>query len=254
VNETVFDFELGGSKAVTPLGASAASSSSSASASASVFAQPAAAGSVAAGAGAAAAAAPSSTAKAASARDDERLQRGDLVEGRFGGGREWFSGQVERVNGDGTVDLLYDDGDREAAVPVARVRRREAGAEGAGAGGGLTRSDEEIESDAGSAPVIVAGYAAGNAGNAAAGAGNAGNAAAGNAANAANAAAAAAPSAGSGSAQPRFAVGDKVKAQFGGGVHWFEGEIVGANYDSNTYDIGASRRCWRPAVGRESGK
>ncbi len=56
---------------------------------------------------------------------------GALVEARFRGLGRYFPGRVTRVAGHGTaavLDILYDDGDREAGVPVALVRLRGGGA------------------------------------------------------------------------------------------------------------------------------
>ena len=53
---------------------------------------------------------------------------GTRVEARFEDGAEWFSGVLAAVHADGTVDIAYDDGDRENRVsPVAnRVRPQQA--------------------------------------------------------------------------------------------------------------------------------
>ena len=47
---------------------------------------------------------------------------GDAVEGRFGGKDKWYPGEVLRINADGTVDILYSDGDKETSVPPHFVR------------------------------------------------------------------------------------------------------------------------------------
>jgi hypothetical protein len=54
---------------------------------------------------------------------------GSFVEGRFGGKEAWFPGRIARVHGNGTVDIHYDDGDKERAIDPASGRRvRVAGA------------------------------------------------------------------------------------------------------------------------------
>lgn len=47
---------------------------------------------------------------------------GERVEGRFGGREKWYSAVVSRIGKQGTVDLDYDDGDKETCVPVHLVR------------------------------------------------------------------------------------------------------------------------------------
>ena len=56
--------------------------------------------------------------------------QGCAVEARYKGRQKWFPAEVEAVNsieeegreGGSTYDLLYADGDREAAVPRLRIR------------------------------------------------------------------------------------------------------------------------------------
>lgn len=47
---------------------------------------------------------------------------GDKVEGRFGGRARWHKATIERVNRNGTYDLLYVDGDEERNVEKGLVR------------------------------------------------------------------------------------------------------------------------------------
>eukprot|EP00613_Pedinella_sp_CCMP2098_P026131 CAMPEP_0171705976 /NCGR_PEP_ID=MMETSP0991-20121206/13489_1 /TAXON_ID=483369 /ORGANISM="non described non described, Strain CCMP2098" /LENGTH=379 /DNA_ID=CAMNT_0012295567 /DNA_START=12 /DNA_END=1147 /DNA_ORIENTATION=- len=48
---------------------------------------------------------------------------GSSVEARFGGDVDWFPGVVSKVNEEnGTLDIDYDDGDKEVGVPSALVR------------------------------------------------------------------------------------------------------------------------------------
>jgi hypothetical protein len=50
------------------------------------------------------------------------LEVGTAVEARFGAGQKYFSGKIEKVNGDGTFSILYDDGDRENNVGHGLIR------------------------------------------------------------------------------------------------------------------------------------
>jgi hypothetical protein len=52
------------------------------------------------------------------------LEDGESVESRYGGQDEWHSCEVDQVNGDGSYDLLYDDGARELQVRRYRIRRK----------------------------------------------------------------------------------------------------------------------------------
>ena len=47
---------------------------------------------------------------------------GDAVEARFGGEDQWYGGKVTQVRGDGTYDILYEDGDSEEGVAAALIR------------------------------------------------------------------------------------------------------------------------------------
>lgn len=49
---------------------------------------------------------------------------GQIVEARFGEGNIWYSGKVSRTNKDGTLCILYDDGDVEESVRVELVRTK----------------------------------------------------------------------------------------------------------------------------------
>ena len=51
------------------------------------------------------------------------LQRGDRVEARYRGrGTKFYRGRVVRVNSDGTLDIDYDDGDKEVGIAEEHVR------------------------------------------------------------------------------------------------------------------------------------
>lgn len=45
------------------------------------------------------------------------LVLGNVIEGNWQGRGVWYPGKISRVNGDGTYDITYDDGDHEKAVP-----------------------------------------------------------------------------------------------------------------------------------------
>ena len=52
-----------------------------------------------------------------------RLQRGDRVEARYRGrGTKFYAGRVARVNSDATLDIDYDDGDKEVGIAEEHVR------------------------------------------------------------------------------------------------------------------------------------
>ena len=52
-----------------------------------------------------------------------RLHVGSRVEGNFGGEGSWYPGTVQRLHSqNGTVDIVYDDGDSEQAVKLSHVR------------------------------------------------------------------------------------------------------------------------------------
>jgi hypothetical protein len=55
--------------------------------------------------------------------DAERadLVEGEVVDSRHGGMKPFYSGRIERVCGDGTFDVLYDDDDREEHVPRSLI-------------------------------------------------------------------------------------------------------------------------------------
>ena len=73
---------------------------------------------------------------------DDRLREGDEVEADYRGKGKYYPARVARVHRDGTVDVKYDDGDREAGVPPRRCRKR-----GGGGGAGALREGDEVEAD-----------------------------------------------------------------------------------------------------------
>jgi DUF971 family protein len=52
------------------------------------------------------------------------ILEGDEVEGNYRGKGKWFPATVDRVRADGSFDLDYDDGEREARMDSANVRHR----------------------------------------------------------------------------------------------------------------------------------
>ncbi|GMH80068.1 hypothetical protein TrLO_g3161, partial [Triparma laevis f. longispina] len=59
-------------------------------------------------------------------RDDEsgsdEIGEGDKVEARYRGKSKWYSGKVARVRSNGTMDIHYDDGEKELGVDPSFVR------------------------------------------------------------------------------------------------------------------------------------
>jgi hypothetical protein len=45
------------------------------------------------------------------------------VEAKYRGGSKWFQGKVTKENRDGTFNIRYDDGDEEAGIGAAMVRK-----------------------------------------------------------------------------------------------------------------------------------
>ncbi|KDO29928.1 hypothetical protein SPRG_19856 [Saprolegnia parasitica CBS 223.65] len=53
---------------------------------------------------------------------ETKFKKGDVVDARFGGKGKYFRGKITLVHGDGSLDVEYDDGDRETRVEAALVR------------------------------------------------------------------------------------------------------------------------------------
>ena len=47
---------------------------------------------------------------------------GSPIEARYRGKRKWYPGTIAKVNGDGTYDIQYVDGDSERGVTAQYVR------------------------------------------------------------------------------------------------------------------------------------
>ena len=60
-------------------------------------------------------------------KEEERMplkvEKGELVEALLDD--EWFPGKINKVRKDGTVDIMYDDGDLEEKVDPSRLRSQE---------------------------------------------------------------------------------------------------------------------------------
>merc|ERR1719224_269902 len=75
----------------------------------------------------------------------KKLEQGDKVEARHGGGSKWYPGTITRCRLNGSYDIRYDDGDREQGVKADYVR----GLDGDSKGGKGGRDDDD-EDDRGS--------------------------------------------------------------------------------------------------------
>ncbi len=73
------------------------------------------------------------------------FSRGDKVEARYRGrGTKFYKGTVSRVNSDDTLDIAYDDGDKEIGIATEHVNSLERRTTGGGGGareGDMTRGD-----------------------------------------------------------------------------------------------------------------
>ncbi|CAB1097207.1 unnamed protein product [Ectocarpus sp. CCAP 1310/34] len=73
------------------------------------------------------------------------FSRGDRVEARYRArGTKFYKGTISRVNSDDTVDVAYDDGEKEIGIATEHVRSLEPGASG---GGGRTRGSTMARGD-----------------------------------------------------------------------------------------------------------
>merc|ERR1719238_875763 len=53
------------------------------------------------------------------------LTRGSKVQAKFKNGKRWFNGEIQRENRDGTYEVLFDDGDRDLAVPHENIKSQD---------------------------------------------------------------------------------------------------------------------------------
>ena len=58
----------------------------------------------------------------ASSSIGQKFERGSRVQALYGGGKNWYSGQITKANTTGTFDIEYDDGDAEESVPGDHIR------------------------------------------------------------------------------------------------------------------------------------
>jgi hypothetical protein len=68
-----------------------------------------------------------------------KLQEGEPVDARHGGGKRLYEGEVASVNTDGTYDIVYADGDKEEGVALKMIMAQWR-PKGSGDGGGDSSS------------------------------------------------------------------------------------------------------------------
>ncbi|CAB1112242.1 unnamed protein product [Ectocarpus sp. CCAP 1310/34] len=79
-----------------------------------------------------------------SGADTRVLEKGDRVEARYRGkGTRFYKGKISRVNSDQTLDISYDDGEKEIGIAAEHVRSLEAQTSGHG-GGDRGRETSEV--------------------------------------------------------------------------------------------------------------
>ena len=54
--------------------------------------------------------------------DGSALREGSKVEARYNGRGRWYTGTVKRINTDGTVDVAYDDGEKDVGLSKESIR------------------------------------------------------------------------------------------------------------------------------------
>jgi len=54
--------------------------------------------------------------------DENKLEAGSIVEARYRGKSRYFPGKISRVCSDGTMDILYNDGEKEFGVSSEYIR------------------------------------------------------------------------------------------------------------------------------------
>merc|ERR1712100_698593 len=52
----------------------------------------------------------------------KKIRRGDRVEAKVKGWTKYYSGEVTRVNDDGTYDIKFDDGERKRGVKTSEIK------------------------------------------------------------------------------------------------------------------------------------
>ena len=58
----------------------------------------------------------------APAAEGPTFEAGAKIEALYKGKKHWYTGAVDRVNADGTYDVIYDDGDTEKGVKPEHIR------------------------------------------------------------------------------------------------------------------------------------
>merc|ERR1719230_2314741 len=66
----------------------------------------------------------------------KKLEQGDKVEARHGGGSKWYPGTITRCRLNGSYDIHYDDGERETGVEKGMIRALDTEDDGDRRGGG----------------------------------------------------------------------------------------------------------------------
>ena len=76
---------------------------------------------------------------------ESKMVKGDRVEARYHGkGIKFYKGKITRVNSDATVDIAYDDGDREIGIALVHVNSLEPRG-GGGIGGSKMAKGDRVE-------------------------------------------------------------------------------------------------------------
>ena len=72
--------------------------------------------------------------------------KGQKIEARYGGKRRHYPGTIASVGGDGTYEVLYDDGESESNVAVSLIRVVESAAAGKGSSSSAKKKDGNADS------------------------------------------------------------------------------------------------------------
>merc|ERR1711871_1351093 len=57
-----------------------------------------------------------------SSDNEDSLSRGDKVEAKCTGWTKYYSGEITKVNRDGTYDIRFDDGERKSGVKKSQIK------------------------------------------------------------------------------------------------------------------------------------
>merc|ERR1711991_88846 len=77
--------------------------------------------------------------------DDDRYTRGDRVEAKVSGWTKYYSGEITRVNRDGTYDIKFDDGERKSGVKSSQIKSKKKSKDKKSSSS--RRSDDESDAD-----------------------------------------------------------------------------------------------------------